>query len=319
MPPEDQDLNFSALGIDVPEAPLGATVTVEAPTVEKASNGAEKEPQVTFEDLKRELSATKAAMAQERREKEEAQNAARQLQSVAGRADVDARTSAIASIDNAIAAREARRTSILRDRSAAMQAGDWDKEGELSSQLADLAAELNTLKVGKHQAQQQFEAQKQNLARQQQTAQNQQGATPVEQFLARTNIRGQSADWIRRNPGVIDRPNKLGAADLNALDEGCDRDTPEYFASVERFLGIGARDDRAREPAHPKSEPRSDRAAGAAPPSRHSTPVSGDRADTGGAIKLTAEHRRAARISGVTDEEYATNYAALRRSGAINN
>lgn len=309
-----------ALGVDVPDLPLGTAIEEAPAVVEKV------EPEkkgATVEDLQRELSQTKAAMQRQAAELNQAQRAAQEFQNHAGRADTDARTSAIASIDNAIGARNAHRSVLMKERTLAMQAGDYDTEAKLTEQLMDLAAEMRVLKDGKMHAEREFEAQKAQWAQQQQNQQRQQqnAATPVEQFLARTNIRGASADWIRKHPNVIDRPNKLAAADEEAVAElgGIEkRDTPEYFAIVERFLGLGS-DDRStshREDPEPIGD-RQSRSAAAAPPTKRSTPVSGGQRTDGG-IPLNPQQRRAAEISGVTEEEYAQNLVAAKRAGLIN-
>ena len=63
---------------------------------------------------------------------------------------------------------------------------------------------------------------------------------PVEAF-ARTRTQ-ETADWIRAHPEYVksDRGiRKLTAADAVAQDEGLVPDTKEYFARVEKYLGIG--------------------------------------------------------------------------------
>jgi len=263
------------------------------------------------EAVRAELRETKAAMARERARADHAEQQNRELQTVAGRSQNDARGHALASLDSAISARVAERQRIGALRTAALQAGDFDKEAELNTQLADLAAELVTLKQGKAQTEWEAKQQQQRQAAPQQQQQRLSG-NPVEDFLARTGIRGASADWIRSHPEAAHQPNKLSLAHAAALEDGLKVESPEYFERVESLMGL-----RRGEPernADPVSEAGESRVAprrptAAAPPSR---PANGGQTPAGG-IRLTPAQRRAAEISGVSEEKYAENLVRARK------
>ena len=257
------------------------------------------------EAVRAELRETKAAMARERARADHAEQQNRELQTVAGRSQNDARGHALASLDSAISARVAERLRIGALRTAALQAGDFDKEAELNTHLADLAAELVTLKQGKAQTEWEVKQQQQQQQRQAPPPPRQTG-DPVEDFLARTGIRGASADWIRAHPEAVQQPNKLSLAHAAALEDGTKVNSPEYFERVESHMGMRSADP-VSEAGEPRPAPR--RPTAAAPPSR---PANGGQTPAGG-IRLTPAQRRAAEISGVTEEKYAENLVRARK------
>ena len=94
--------------------------------------------------------------------------------------------------------------------------------------------------------------------------------------------------------------------------DGIASDTPEYFASVEKVLGIGAPVEEdalsfASAPAQRRSAP------AAAPVSRTGT-ATGTRPNI---VRLSAEEREMASMMGMTPEDYARNKVALKREGKL--
>jgi hypothetical protein len=104
----------------------------------------------------------------------------------------------------------------------AMEVGDFDKAAEAQEAIATAASRIQNLEsVRAYQAQR-----------------PQQPADPVETFAQRT---GASAAWIRQHPEYIrdqQKFAKLQAGHYSALGEGLTPDTPEYFARVEREIGL---------------------------------------------------------------------------------
>lgn len=159
----------------------------------------------------------------------------------------------LTALERALAAADTASQAAQSEYTAALEAGDWKKAGEAQVKLADARAEAHSLKRDKAD----FElrkAQKPEPTQQRQTQQQTTYSDPVEQFISMAGVdqQGQpvqrtsaAQNWMRNHVDVVrdavnDRRKmmKLGAADQLAVAEGLDRDTPEYFAHVEKTLGI---------------------------------------------------------------------------------
>lgn len=137
-------------------------------------------------------------------------------------------------------------------------------------------------------------------------------ADPVEVFASQ--LTPQSADWVRAHPEYV-RDQRLNrrmiAAHELAVTEGIQPDTPEYFETIERTLGIRKRqqagnpDDTAAKVVRQR-----DSAPAAAPVSRET----GTRSNV---VRLTPAEREIAELSGLTPEQYAKQKLALQREGKI--
>ena len=151
----------------------------------------------------------------------------------------------------------------------------------------------------------------------------------VEQFIAESNMAPQSADWVRAHPDYVRDKNKyrkLLAAHEIALADGNKVNTDEYFESVEKTLGIGARitngsgehreikteDDALSDAATPKTK-RTPPAS--APVTRSGTGSGNDRPNV---VRLSPEEIEMASFMGQTPEEYARNKLALKKEGKLN-
>lgn len=296
--PED-DLSF----VSLVEPPVTVKPKPEAAPVEDSDAA-----------LRRELVDTKAQMMRERSSRERAEQEVRELQAYAGRSQNDVRGAQIIAMDNAIGARMAEKSRLAALRIEALQSGDYVKESELNDQISVMNAELVTLRQGKAQAEAEAKQQPQ-------PQQHQPQADPVETYLRSTGIHGKSADWIRAHPDVIRYPvEELRAAHNAARRNNLTVESDEYFDKIADFMGV--RQERAApavnndpvseagqaQPAQerPAAQPQPQRRVAAAPPSR---PAAGGSAGDGG-IRLTPQQRRAAEISGVSDEVYAQNIRA---------
>jgi len=126
-------------------------------------------------------------------------------------------------------------------------------------------------------------------------------------------------EWLRRHRDVLDDPRRLahlGAAHHDALAEGNAADSPEYFSFLERRLGY-----RSDVPGALPFDPMDSVSKPTAPARRVmvSAPVSRSASASGGAdltamrgrVELTPQEREAAKISGVTEREYAQQKVRL--------
>lgn len=185
----------------------------------------------------------------------------------------------------------------LRD---AMAVGDFDRAANLQASMAANFTKLNQLESG-------FEEMK-NAPRPAPPALPQpSGDDLVDDLIGR--VTPKSADWLRDNKKHLPDARSIrimARAHEDAVDSGITPESDEYFRFVEGRLGIGekrnapdssdAMSDSARvvqKRGSPPSAPVSRQPAGS-PPRQ-------------GVVQLTREEVEAARISGITPQEYYMN------------
>lgn len=314
--PNEQSPDLASLGVDV-HVPLddgGTGTNAEAtPQVEKTA-----EPQgdaalrAEIAKLKQDrISSEKRLVAERDAAIQQAQQYARQ----AGQSQHNEQNSYMVSINNAIEARNQVLIALEAEYRIARETGDFKKEFEISRRVGRLEAELGQLEEGKRTAEVQMQAQKQQQQRQSQQ-QPIQYADPVEAFLARSGIRGKSADWVRAHPSVINDPQALGAADTLAQKAGHAIESDGYFEHVAQMLGIdGGVRQASQAPADPEPLVPRRAPAASAPPTHQAVQTNGQRAD--GGIALNRDQRRAAEIAGASDEEYAAGLVMAKRLGLM--
>lgn len=189
----------------------------------------------------------------------------------------------------------------------ARTANDMDAEFEIQQDMSKIAAEIIQLEAGKKALEQQPKP----------TARP--TTDPVAQFTA--NMSPQSAAWIRSHPEYV-HDNKLNRkmirAHEDALDEGIREDTPAYFESIERQLGI-TKDIKLDPPADDNAM------SDAAAPARRAAPASAPVTRSGNGagaranvVTLTRDEVEIAEMTGQTAEEFARNKMALKKEGRLN-
>jgi hypothetical protein len=126
--------------------------------------------------------------------------------------------------------------------------------------------------------------------------------------------------WLRERPQYIMDPNKN--ADLRfyhetAVRSGLKFDTPDYYQSLERHLGLaGPKQEEAPMSSEPKAPPPPSRVVVSAPVSRDTT--GGDYTPSPGKIVLSKAEVEIANSTGVSLQEFARQkqrLAALKRAG----
>ena len=202
---------------------------------------------------------------------------------------------------------------------AAMSASDLDKAADIQAAMADNAVRKQQLENGKLAME----------SKAKQPVAPMRYADPVEDFAAQ--LSPASADWIRAHPQCVTdqglREEMIMTHSL-ALRKGYKADTDDYFRFVERSMEL---EDQPREqqqrhaPVERREEPvmsaaatstqRRSSAPPAAPVSRSGT-ANGERP---GVVRLSAEEREIAKMSGLTDQQYAINKAALIKENRYNN
>ena len=189
--------------------------------------------------------------------------------------------------------------------SAAMAAGDFDQAADIQEKMASNAAERRELMNGKAYIETRGPATGAPAPSSDRLEAIANGLTP------------KSAAWVRAHPEFArdeDKTNLMIAAHYKALAAKLPNESPEYFAFVEKELGIGHSDRRPAPNGADTVEVDTSApalSAAAAPAQRRDTQPSAAPASRGTGskrvIRLTPQEVEAAKISGMSNEEYARN------------
>lgn len=261
---------------------------------------AEAKPVISAEDGVEEL---RRRLEVERKGREEAEYRAQQATSQVQQARSEVDSSNLQLVRTAIDTMTREGAILKENYKQAMAAGDFDAAAEYQESMADARAKLLQLENGMSAMEAQLK----------QAPRPVQHVDPVEQLASQ--LSGPSAAWVRAHPEYARTPRltqKMIAAHNLVTADGIASDTPEYFASVEKVLGIGAPVEEdalssASAPAQRRSAP------AAAPVSRTGT-ATGTRPNI---VRLSAEEREMAGMMGMSPEDYARNKVALKREGKL--
>jgi hypothetical protein len=186
--------------------------------------------------------------------------------------------------------------SHLRD---AMAIGDYDKAADLQEQMTANITNLRQLERGFEEMKQQPRFQPQAPA-----------APEVDVDYLINNVTPKSAEWLQRNREHISDARSIRVmkrAHEDAVDYGIAPESDAYFKFVENRMGIERSGKSIPEVENVMSSASSSTQKRSGPPS---APVSRQPIDSPhrpGVIHLTAAEVEAARISGITPQEYYKN------------
>lgn len=205
---------------------------------------------------------------------------------------------------NAIGAAQAESETGERDLESAMEAQDAKALAAAQRRIARAETQLQQLedaKAGWEMRQEQLQQQREYYMRQQQM-QPQRQPTITEAIQANPNFMQSEKDWLLRHPEVLTDPRK-NAAIQNAFyqatqDQGLERGSNEYFKYMDKAMGYTKSEVKPRQPVV------------AAPVSREPTQES----ISGSRVTLTAAQREAAKLSGISDVDYARNLIKMRKA-----
>lgn len=281
-----------------------ADLAVEKPDlkVELVDDGTKKpaiEPEEGIEELRRRLE-------QERQGRLEAERRAQEAAQAANQARTEVDSSNLQLVRTAInTMRQEGEFAKARYREA-MAAGDYDAASDAQEAIADARAKLLQLENGAAAMEEQARQPVKPVPH----------TDPVEMLASQ--LSPQSAAWVRAHPEYARNPRltqKMIAAHNLVTADGIAVDTPEYFSTVERVLGVQAA---------PRQEEAQDSAlsAAAAPSQRRAAPAAAPVTRSGGSnrpnvVRLSAEEREMAQVMGMSPEDYARNKVALQREGKI--
>jgi hypothetical protein len=262
---------------------------------------AEGKPVISAEDGVEEL---RRRLEVERKGREEAEYRAHQATSQAQQARSEVDSSNLQLVRTAIDTMKREGDILKANYKQAMAVGDYDSAAEYQEAMADARAKLLQLENGMSAME----------AQSRQPVQQVQHADPVEQLASQ--LSAPSAAWVRAHPEYARTPRltqKMIAAHNLVTADGIASDTPEYFASVEKVLGIGAPVEQ-ESALSSASAPAQRRSAPAAAPVSRSGTASGTRPNV---VRLSSEEREMASMMGMSPEDYARNKIALKREGKL--
>jgi len=263
---------------------------------------AEAKPVISAEDGVEEL---RRRLDIERKGREEAEYRAQQATSQVQQARSEVDSSNLQLVRTAIDTMKREGDILKANYKQAMAVGDFDAAAEYQEGMADARAKLLQLENGMSAME----------AQSRQPVQPVQHADPVEQLASQ--LSGPSAAWVRAHPEYARTPRltqKMIAAHNLVTADGIVSDSPEYFASVEKVLGIGAPVVEQESVLSSASAPAQRRSAPAAAPVSRSGTATGTRPNV---VRLSSEEREMASMMGMSPEDYARNKIALKREGKL--
>ena len=281
--------------------PLEAEKKEDELVVEEAPPEIEvKQPELSVDDGINEL---KARLEEERKAREAAERRFIEAQEQAKIAKNNETETNLRLIDNAISTVKNNQEILKQNLKDAMAAGDFDAAANIQTDMIRADNDLRQLQAGKTQYE---------------TAIKQKPPTdPVEALAAQATP--ESARWLREHKTVLSDGRKLDRAlraHQDAIDDGVEVDTPDYFQYIENRLGLNRKVETQEESALSEAASPTQRrsAPPAAPVSRSAPNNSGTKSNV---IRLTAAEREHAASFGMTDREYALQKQALIKAGKM--
>lgn len=259
-----------------------------------------------LEDMKASEAAARRAAEQAAAERDAAIKAANDRNAELHNTRTNLTDTRLDAVNAALTAANAAAEAAQRDIAHAESIGDVEAKAEAYRKLARAEANISRLEDGKAA----LEEEKKTAPREPQRMEQ------PSDGLDNTDLPARAKAWLRANPEYLRDPRKnakIQALHWDILDEGHDAFSKDYFESLETHLGM-------REPPRRKEqivndeddedEQRDERTIVSAPVSRKSTPGSSVQTDPR-KIKLTPAEAEAARMAGVTEQEYAKNKIRL--------
>jgi len=274
-----------------------APAVEEKPAVISADEG--------IQEMKRRLEA-------ERRAREDAERRAYEAAQRAQKANSEVKDSNYQLVVNAIETVKGRSEQLKGAYKEAMSVGDYDKLAEIQEAMAINASHLSKLEDGKRQmeayAKQPVEPVAPPAPRIEDVVEN----------MARS-VSPRSGEWIRSRKDVLldERAiKKMFRAHEDAIDDGLEPDTDDYFAFIDARLGVRQ---RAEQPIQAEATPESPLSSAStvkrsAPPPAAPVSRGGNRPNV---VRLTREQAEMAKTLGMSEAEYAKTMLQLRKEGKI--
>ena len=259
-------------------------------------------------DVDKALKALNKKLDEERKARMEAEAVARQASEQARMLHNEASDSNLHLVGGAIESVKRDQEILKAQLRDAMAIGDYDVAANVQEAMANNITNLRQLERGFEEMKQQPRLQPQAPA-----------SNEVDVDYLINNVTPRSAEWLQRNRDHVSDARSIRVmkrAHEDAVDYGIAPESDAYFQFVENRMGISGSRKSIPEVDDVMSSASSTTQRRSAPPS---APVSRQPIDTPnrpGVIRLTADEVEAARISGITPQEYYRN--KTRDSGRLN-
>lgn len=283
------------------DAPAKVEQKKDEPTIEivadPAAVGEVKEPNKRGpKDVEKALKKLNKKLEKEKEARHVAETQARKAAEQARYATMDAQDSRVHLVGGAIETLRRDDEILTAHLKNAMEIGDFDRAAELQKTLAVNANKMVELERGYNDLR--------NAPPPPPVQQPSSDAPNIDDIIQKVTPR--SAEWLRENRKHLPDARSvriMARAHEDALDHGIIPESDQYFRFVEDRLGIGRKKDNYE---------RDDAMSGAAKATKNrqsppSAPVSRQPVDNPGrpgVIRLTSEQVEAAKISGLTPQEY---------------
>lgn len=231
----------------------------------------------------------------------------------AGHAENTAYGSQMAVLQGALDTLIANRETLKKDYAAALAAGEFDRAADLQTRIADEAAQKVEIEKGK--------AALEGQARPRQAPGDNE---KVEAYVR--SLQPRAAAWIRAHPQYVTDAqlnDELMEKHFAARRAGHAEGSDSYFTFMESNLGLAGGSGTAARPQQREQEQETngENLSGASQVAQRRdvqpSPAAPSRGGSSRQIRLSPREAEAARISGLTDEEYAKNMERERRAGTI--
>lgn len=295
MSGDEEQIEFKIDDLPAVEASKEGETVVEI-VDEAVEPGSEKKDK----DVDKALKKLNKKLERERKARAEAEAIARQASEHARMAHNEASDSNLHLVSGAIESVKRDQEILKAQLRDAMAIGDFDKAAQLQENMTANIQNLRQLERG-------FEEMKQQPRLPPVPQQNPNELT-VDTLIDR--VTPKSAEWLKKNRDHLPDSRSIrvmARAHEDAIDYGIAPESDAYFQFVENRLGINSNRRSIPEVDNVMSSASSSKQKRSSPPSAPVSRQPIDSPNRPGTIRLTAAEVEAARISGVTPQEYYQN------------
>ena len=304
MSTEDEKIEFK-----LEDEPIVQTPKEGEPVIEIVDEPVVAGEATRDKDVDKALKKLTKKLEKERKARSEAEAIARQASEHARMAHNEASDSNLHLVSGAIDSVKRDQEILKANLRDAMAIGDYDRAAQLQENMTANITNLRQLERG-------FEEMRQQ-PRLPPVPQHNPNELSVDVLLDR--VTPKSAEWLRKNKDHLPDPRSIrvmARAHEDALDYGIAPESDAYFQFVENRLGINSSRRSIPEVDNVMSSASSAKKNRSSPPSAPVSRQPIDSPNRSGVIHLTAAEVEAAKISGVTPQEYYRN--KMRDSGRPN-
>lgn len=268
----------------------------------KEAKSEEIAPEEGIQELKKRLEYEKQARI-------DAERRAQQANSQINKAYQEVKDTNYQLVTNAIETVKSRAEMLKNAYRESMSVSDFDKAADIQQAMIENDRQLSDLKRGEKALKEQMEESEAQRAKPVAAP----AGDPVEQMAQ--SVSPISARWLRDNRDVLSNQRmirKMFRAHEDAVDEGIETDTPEYFEFIETRIGIRKHVEEAPEPLSEAAAPVARKSV--SPPA---APVSRGNGTRPGTVRLSKEQAETAKMIGMSEKDYAKAVLALREEGKL--